>query len=107
MEFEKLYKLFPHIDRHIIKELFRTFKNYISDKNGVLPDEQSSKYDFNKTNLAIAFCNLLAYEPDSITNFHYKQMEIFFSKPELLELYELYEIILNKKMGRYSSVNVY
>ncbi|GEM_PF-2057915 len=103
MEIEKIYQQLAHIDRNIIKELYRTFKNYISESDSSYGSDEYSLFDYNKTNLAVAFGNLLAYEPDSITEFHYKQLESFFSKPELQDLYDLYEIILEKKFLRYPS----
>ena len=57
MEIDEIYKRFPHINPALINELYRTFKNQ------VLHSVESDTEDNRKTNLAVAFGNLLAYEP--------------------------------------------
>jgi len=72
MEIEKIYQQFPNINPKLINELYRKFTNQLIDS------EIFDLLENKKANIAVAFGNLLAYDPDSVTEFHYKQLEKVF-----------------------------
>ena len=94
MEIEKIHQQFPNIHPKLVNELYRKFKKKLIDT------DSSDFLDNKKANLAVAFGNLLANDPESVTEFHFNQLEKNFTSIELIDLYHLYEILLNTKIKR-------
>lgn len=91
MEIESFYRQLPYLDRRVIDEFFRTFiRHDFRNKHDI--DE-----GFNKVTTAIAYFNLVAYDPKSITAFHEEHIQSFFSSHELVDLYKLFALVLKNK----------